>query len=127
MTEGSKQRLYLLEMFRSTTSAARLQPKGISQPLATTSSSSPSSNIYFKMHSTFHRYWRSLPKLTATPRTGLRFASTSFLLRVPSSNAPREVPTPLLFVSAGSWDKESTTGYFFLQRELGVILADRRA
>ncbi|KAA1479099.1 hypothetical protein DENSPDRAFT_788780 [Dentipellis sp. KUC8613] len=39
-----------------------------------------------------------------------RFQSTgSFLLREPPSSAPRQVPTPLAFVSASGWDTKSAT------------------
>ncbi|KAI0821827.1 hypothetical protein BC628DRAFT_1328650 [Trametes gibbosa] len=36
--------------------------------------------------------------------------STAYLLRTPPSSAPREVPTPLVFVSSSSWDPKSCTG-----------------
>ncbi|KAH9887998.1 hypothetical protein C8Q73DRAFT_748356 [Cubamyces lactineus] len=36
--------------------------------------------------------------------------ATGYLLRTPSPSAPREVPTPLVFVSASSWDASSRKG-----------------
>ncbi|KAI0941870.1 hypothetical protein AcW1_009766 [Taiwanofungus camphoratus] len=39
-----------------------------------------------------------------------RNASTAYVLRTPPPSAPREVPTPLVFVSASSWDPKSQTG-----------------
>jgi hypothetical protein len=63
------------------------------------------------MHILSRRYWRNIPKLNAA-RTSLRFASSSFVrVRLPPASAPREAPTPLLFVSSKSWDEESTSGY----------------
>lgn len=35
---------------------------------------------------------------------------TAYLLRQPSPSAPREVPTPLVFVSASQWDDSSAEG-----------------
>ncbi|KAF8973720.1 hypothetical protein BDZ97DRAFT_1912188 [Flammula alnicola] len=39
----------------------------------------------------------------------MRLAS-SFIIHAPPANAPREVPTPLVFISARSWDDDSTSG-----------------
>lgn len=76
-----------------------------SESLKLTSSTNPT------MHITSHWYWRNIPKLNAA-RTGLRFASSSFVrIRLPPASAPREAPTPLVFVSSESWDEESTSGY----------------
>ncbi|KAI0667227.1 hypothetical protein C8Q78DRAFT_982672 [Trametes maxima] len=36
--------------------------------------------------------------------------ATAYLLRTPSSSAPREVPTPLVFVSSSNWDASSRNG-----------------
>ncbi|KAH9916040.1 uncharacterized protein B0H18DRAFT_1039403 [Fomitopsis serialis] len=41
----------------------------------------------------------------------VRHSSTAYLLRTPPSSAPREVPTPLVFVSSSSWDPHSKTGF----------------
>ncbi|KAJ3776939.1 hypothetical protein FB446DRAFT_719706 [Lentinula raphanica] len=41
------------------------------------------------------------------PRVGFR-SQSSFIIREPPSSAPRIVPTPLIFVSATSWDKTSS-------------------
>ncbi|KDQ56226.1 hypothetical protein JAAARDRAFT_132477 [Jaapia argillacea MUCL 33604] len=44
-------------------------------------------------------------------RTPVRQSSSgSFILRQPSNLAPREVPTPLVFLSARSWDEKSAVG-----------------
>ncbi|KAI0353889.1 hypothetical protein OH77DRAFT_1426719 [Trametes cingulata] len=37
-------------------------------------------------------------------------SSTTYLLRTPPSSAPREVPTPLVFVSSSGWDPNSRQG-----------------
>ncbi|KAI8972870.1 hypothetical protein BD414DRAFT_517841 [Trametes punicea] len=37
-------------------------------------------------------------------------SSSAYLLRTPPASAPREVPTPLVFVSASSWDASSRNG-----------------
>lgn len=37
-------------------------------------------------------------------------ALSSLTLRVPPDNTPRESPTPLVFVSSGSWDEGSLRG-----------------
>ncbi|KAI0659917.1 hypothetical protein C8Q70DRAFT_982551 [Cubamyces menziesii] len=37
-------------------------------------------------------------------------SATGYLLRTPPPSAPREVPTPLVFVSASSWDASSRKG-----------------
>ncbi|KAI1784173.1 hypothetical protein LXA43DRAFT_902126 [Ganoderma leucocontextum] len=37
-------------------------------------------------------------------------SSTTYLLRTPPPSAPREVPTPLVFVSSGTWDPSSRNG-----------------
>ncbi|KAI9062065.1 hypothetical protein FKP32DRAFT_1612745 [Trametes sanguinea] len=37
-------------------------------------------------------------------------SSTAYLLRTPPASAPREVPTPLVFVSSSSWDARSREG-----------------
>ncbi|KZT66237.1 hypothetical protein DAEQUDRAFT_474470 [Daedalea quercina L-15889] len=42
--------------------------------------------------------------------TTVRHSSTAYLLRTPPPSAPREVPTPLVFVSSSSWDPRSQTG-----------------
>lgn len=42
-------------------------------------------------------------------------STTSFLLRSPPSSAPREVPTPLVLVSSGKWDKFSQAGYVVIE------------
>ncbi|KAL6302659.1 hypothetical protein BKA93DRAFT_736241 [Sparassis latifolia] len=47
--------------------------------------------------------------------------STSYLLRSPPSSAPREVPTPLVFVSASRWDAASSSG----MTEFASMLAER--
>ncbi|EPQ50741.1 hypothetical protein GLOTRDRAFT_49968 [Gloeophyllum trabeum ATCC 11539] len=36
--------------------------------------------------------------------------ATKYILRSPPSSAPREVPTPLVFLSASAWDKDSAAG-----------------
>ncbi|TFK52772.1 hypothetical protein OE88DRAFT_1711671 [Heliocybe sulcata] len=36
--------------------------------------------------------------------------ATKYILRSPPPTAPREVPTPLVFLSASAWDKESEKG-----------------
>ncbi|KAJ6509223.1 hypothetical protein C8R47DRAFT_1097871 [Mycena vitilis] len=45
--------------------------------------------------------------------------SSSFV-RTPSASAPREVPTPLLFVSAKSWDADSHRGFDSLAAMLSM-------
>lgn len=53
----------------------------------------------------FHRYLRYIPRMNPTAaRIGVRLASSSFLLRVPPPTAPRESPTPLVFVSVSELD-----------------------
>ncbi|EMD32277.1 hypothetical protein CERSUDRAFT_58818 [Gelatoporia subvermispora B] len=37
-------------------------------------------------------------------------SSTTFILRQPAPDAPREVPTPLVFVSSSAWDTSSSKG-----------------
>ncbi|KAI0765887.1 hypothetical protein BD413DRAFT_159817 [Trametes elegans] len=37
-------------------------------------------------------------------------SSTAYLLRTPPASAPREVPTPLVFVSSSGWDAKSRDG-----------------
>ncbi|KAI0628647.1 hypothetical protein C8Q77DRAFT_361061 [Trametes polyzona] len=37
-------------------------------------------------------------------------SSTAYLLRTPPSSAPREAPTPLVFVSSSPWDADSRKG-----------------
>jgi hypothetical protein len=48
----------------------------------------------------------TISQLTRDPR------KTKYILRTPPSNPapPREVPTPLVFVSAEGWDKDSSKG-----------------
>ncbi|KAF9015317.1 hypothetical protein BDQ17DRAFT_1340843 [Cyathus striatus] len=59
------------------------------------------------MYSFFTRHFRHAYKLS-TARYGLfHLSSTACFVRPPSKFAPREAPTPLLFVSSESWDKES--------------------
>jgi hypothetical protein len=48
----------------------------------------------------------TISQLTRDPR------KTKYILRTPPTNPapPREVPTPLVFVSAEGWDKDSSKG-----------------
>ncbi|KAF9535868.1 hypothetical protein CPB83DRAFT_901530 [Crepidotus variabilis] len=75
------------------------------------------------MHSMFHKHWRAFSRLRTSSlgKTTIRLSSTSFLLRLPPSSATREVPTPLLFVSSGEWDKNSTEG----MTTLAAMLAEK--
>ncbi|KAM5543558.1 hypothetical protein V8D89_002809 [Ganoderma adspersum] len=57
------------------------------------------------------------PRIACALRLGSIFhpsrqlsSSTAYLLRTPPPSAPREVPTPLVFVSSGSWDPSSRNG-----------------
>jgi hypothetical protein len=52
----------------------------------------------------------TISQLTRDPR------KTKYILRTPPTNPapPREVPTPLVFVSAEGWDKDSSRGYVLM-------------
>lgn len=62
---------------------------------------------------------------TMTFRTSfLRYSTagqTMYLLRQPSPSAPREVPTPLVFVSSSQWDASSAEG----MRKFAGLFAER--
>ncbi|TFK41014.1 hypothetical protein BDQ12DRAFT_418811 [Crucibulum laeve] len=76
------------------------------------------------MHSLFGRYWRSAWTLRSsiTRNRVIRLSSASaFIIRPPSRVAPREVPTPLVFVSASTWDEDSSKGI----TELSSMLAEK--
>ncbi|KZT07015.1 uncharacterized protein LAESUDRAFT_652041 [Laetiporus sulphureus 93-53] len=53
--------------------------------------------------------------------TSIRYYSTAFVLRTPPPSAPREVPTPLVFVSSSKWDPRSQQG----MRSFAAMFAER--
>ncbi|PCH34994.1 hypothetical protein WOLCODRAFT_133680 [Wolfiporia cocos MD-104 SS10] len=53
--------------------------------------------------------------------TTMRHSSTAYVLRSPPPSAPREVPTPLVFVSASKWDPRTRQG----MRTLASMFAER--
>jgi len=50
----------------------------------------------------------------------------SFILRKPPPSVPREVPTPLVFVSAAQWDPNSSNGYACLESMLLTNEAEKQ-
>ncbi|KDQ12111.1 hypothetical protein BOTBODRAFT_113350 [Botryobasidium botryosum FD-172 SS1] len=50
-----------------------------------------------------------------------RHQSTLFLLRSPAPSAPREVPTPLVVLSSGRWEKDSAKG----MKDVASMFAER--
>ncbi|KAJ6604333.1 hypothetical protein DFH09DRAFT_1300569 [Mycena vulgaris] len=59
--------------------------------------------------------FRLVPSLNHIPRRW-----TSSFLRTPPASAPRECPTPLLFVSAKGWDADSYRGIASLTTTLSI-------
>ncbi|TFK30598.1 hypothetical protein FA15DRAFT_751618 [Coprinopsis marcescibilis] len=60
----------------------------------------------------FRYYWRKYRLYPVQNRisTPIRtLVSSSLFVRIPPSSAPREAPTPLVFVTASEWDQSSTT------------------
>jgi hypothetical protein len=64
----------------------------------------------------------TISQLTRDPR------KTKYILRTPPTNPapPREVPTPLVFVSAEGWDKDSSRGYVLMSLITRITLISRR-
>ncbi|KAF4623722.1 hypothetical protein D9613_001943 [Agrocybe pediades] len=74
------------------------------------------------MHSMFRRYFHYFPRINPkVARTGVRLASSSFVLRVPPQSAPRESPTPLVFLSVSELDNTSNR----LSTVLASMLAEK--
>ncbi|OSX61293.1 hypothetical protein POSPLADRAFT_1182441 [Postia placenta MAD-698-R-SB12] len=61
----------------------------------------------FRYQNVFRSITLSISYLGAT---SVRHSSTAYILRTPPPNTPREVPTPLVFVSASGWDSGSQHG-----------------
>ncbi|KAJ7462698.1 hypothetical protein B0H11DRAFT_2053882 [Mycena galericulata] len=63
-------------------------------------------------------------RLASAPWSFLKSAPrprcSSYWIRTPPSSAPRQVPTPLLFVSAKTWDADSLNGVSALINEFSV-------
>lgn len=66
---------------------------------------------------------RARPQLTLAFGLGglFSFSSTAYLIRTPPSTAPRQVPTPLVFLSSRAWDPHSAAG----MRAFAAMFAER--
>lgn len=62
------------------------------------------------------RFWQSTQTIL------FRKVFYSTIVRTPPRSAPREVPTPLVFVSTGKWDPVSSNGYRRLLEDSGEML-----